>query len=92
MKYEKYSAKKQAQKLAYYRNLPEKQRRHFLALEYLTLGEGSQRYVASIFGCCRKTIVKGVKELRLAGDTPIDYLRQRNQGGGAKKKKSPFLI
>jgi len=49
--------------LKYFQTLSEKQRRHFLAFEYLKLGKGSQRYLAEIFGCSRQTIVDGVKEV-----------------------------
>jgi len=71
--------------LRYCAGLPEKQRRHFLALEYLRLGVGSQRYVAKVFGCSRKTILKGVREL--AGHHyEVDYSRQRVAGGGRKKR------
>lgn len=87
MKYIKYDEKEQALKLEYYKNLPEKSRRHFLAIESASLGIGSQRYIATVFGCCRKTIIKGGKELQAAGSTGIDYSWQRKAGGGAKKKK-----
>lgn len=69
----------------YFRSLPEKQRRHFLAMEYLRLGEGSQRYLADLFGCGRQTIRNGVKELK-ESNFDIDYHYQRRSGGGRKKK------
>lgn len=87
MRHLKYEAEEQVLKLEYYKNLPEKNRRHFLAIEYASLGIGSQRYIAGVFGCCRKTIIKGRKELEAAGSTGIDYNWQRKAGGGAKKKK-----
>jgi hypothetical protein len=71
----------------YYKNLPEKARRHFLGLECNSLGKGSQVYISKIFGCARDTIIKGVKELS-ANEKEIDYNRQRKAGGGRKKKKS----
>lgn len=72
--------------LSYYRSLPEKQRRHFLAMEFERLGEGSKHYLARVFGCGRQTIRKGLREL---GDDQYqaDYTRQRKVGGGRKKKK-----
>ena len=88
MGYRKYEEQEQILKLEYYKNLPEKNRRHFLAIEYECLGIGSQRYLASIFGCCRKTLIKGCKELRASAGGAIDYGRQRKAGGGAKKKKT----
>ena len=71
--------------LNYYRSLPEKQRRHFLAMEYERLGVGSKRYVAGIFGCSRQTINKGLQELSEHNYT-VDYARQRGAGGGRKKR------
>ena len=47
----------------YYASLPEKQRRHFLAMEFERLGVGSQRYIARVFGAARQTIRKGLREL-----------------------------
>jgi len=76
------------QKLNYYNSLFEKQRRHFLAFEYLKLGPGSQRYLAKLFGCSRQTIVNGLKELKTS-DFKVDYSRQRKVGGGRKKRKLP---
>ena len=64
-------------------SLPEKQRRHFIATQYIQLGFGSQRYIAEVFNCSRITITKGVLELEAEG---IDYSRQRELGGGRKKK------
>ncbi len=74
------------QKVKHYKSLPEKVRRHFLALEYASLGVGSQRYIALIYGCARDTIIKGGKELSVS-EGEIDYSRQRKAGGGRKKKK-----
>lgn len=73
------------QKVNYYNSLSEKHRRHFLAQEYLQLGEGSQRYLAKLFGCARQTIVNGLKDLQ-STDFKVDYARQRKVGGGRKKR------
>jgi DNA invertase Pin-like site-specific DNA recombinase len=72
--------------LNYYRSLPEKQRRHFLAMEFERLGEGSKHYLARVFGCGRQTIRKGWRELS-ESNYETDYTRQRIEGGGRKKKK-----
>ena len=72
--------------LRYYRSLPEKQRRHFLALEFARLGSGSKHYLARVFGCGRQTIRKGVRELA-ENNYETEYSRQRAAGGGRKKKK-----
>jgi hypothetical protein len=75
-----------AKQVSYYESLPEKQRRHYLAMEYERLGVGSQRYVARVFGCARQTIRKGVRELT-ENNYEADYSQQRVAGGGRKKKK-----
>lgn len=72
--------------LNYYQSLPEKQRRHFLAMEFERLGIGSKHYLARVFGCARQTIRKGVRELS-ESNFQVDYARQRTAGGGRKKKK-----
>ena len=72
--------------LNYYQSLPEKQRRHFLAMEFERLGIGSKHYLARVFGCARQTIRKGVQELS-ESNFQVDYARQRTAGGGRKKKK-----
>ena len=71
--------------LSYYRSLPEKQRRHCLAMEYERLGVGSRRYLSRIFGAARQTIRKGVRELA-ENKYEGDYTRQRAAGGGRKKR------
>lgn len=71
--------------VSFYAGLPEKQRRHFLAMEYERLGFGSKRYLARTFGCDRKTINKGLRELA-AENYQADYTRQRIVGGGRKKR------
>ncbi len=70
---------------SYYQSLSEKQRRHFLAMEYERLGQGSRRYLARVFGCARQTIRKGERELAQS-NYQTDYSRQREVGGGRKKK------
>jgi len=72
-------------KLLYYRSLPEKARRHFLAIECQRLGWGAKSYLALVYGCSRNTIVRGMAEL-LNSEFPFDYTVQRKAGGGRKKK------
>jgi hypothetical protein len=69
--------------------LPEKQRRYYIAMEYKRLGRGSQRYLAETFGCARQIIVNGVKEIE-APDFNPDYTRQRSKGGGRKKRSHHY--
>ena len=77
--------------IKYVNNLPEKERRHYIAMEYIRIGRGSQRYLAKTFGCARQIIINGVKELKSEDYWP-DYTRQRRKGGGRKKKKMPSLV
>ena len=84
-KKEHYESDFLEKQLNYCASLPEKQRRHFLAMEYLRLGVGSQRYVAQVFSCSRKTILKGMRELAQS-NYESDYVRQRGAGGGRKKR------
>lgn len=84
----RYQEEELRQKLIYYKSLPEKARRHFLALEYVRLGVGSQRYLAEVFGCSRNTITKGKRELAAHAGNSIDYSRQRKAGAGRKKKST----
>jgi len=73
-------------KQKFYTGLREKERRHFLGQEYLSLGIGSQRYLSRVFECSRDTILKGTKEVSTPDFQP-DYSSQRAEGGGRKKKK-----
>lgn len=82
---EYYEPEFKVKQQAYYKNLSEKQARHFLAMEYLRLGVGSQRYLARTFSCSRDRILKGVREL-VSSDFKADYTRQRKAGGGRKKR------
>jgi len=47
----------------YYDSLNEKDRRRYAALEAMRIGHGGQTYISQLFGCDRKTIRKGIKEL-----------------------------
>ena len=84
-KKEHYESDFLEKQMSYYVSLPEKQRRHFLAMEFVRLGVGSQRYLARVFSCSRKTINKGMRELS-ENNYQGDYSRQRMAGGGRKKR------
>lgn len=79
-----------AHQLHYYLGLSEKNQRHFLGMEYLRLGRGSQRYLALIFNCSRNRIARGLSEIQAmtASSEIADYGRQRKEGGGRKKRGS----
>ena len=89
LKKDYYSIELKDKQLFYYSGLPEKQQRHFLAMEYERLGKGSRTYISLVYKCSRNRIISACEELRLlreANELP-DYTRQRKAGGGAKKKK-----
>ncbi len=78
-----------AKQLAYYRSLPEKQKRHFLGLEFARLGTGSKRYLARVFGCARQTIrirTAGIGGAELSGGLCPPTHRWR----GTQKKEVAF--
>jgi hypothetical protein len=56
-------------------------------MEFERLGIGSKHYLARVFGTARQTIRKGLRELA-ESNYEADYSRQREIGGGRKKKKS----
>ena len=62
--------------------LNERQRRLFAATETLKLGHGGIVYVAELLGCHRRTIERGLNELRQA-DAPLPPQRARKKGVAA---------
>jgi hypothetical protein len=66
-----------------YTTLSEKDRRRYAATEALKLGHGGQTYIASVLGCCRKTIQRGLAELNRLSEIAAAG-RIRRPGGGRK--------
>jgi hypothetical protein len=61
-----------------YSSLNERQRRLFAATEALKLGHGSIKYRAQLLGCHRKTIQRGLKDLRDPQPTvPLGHARKK---------------
>lgn len=79
-----YSAEAEVAAQAFYETLSEKDQRRYVAVEARRMGFGGIEYVASVFGCSRKTIERGMAEL---GELPHDSAagRVRRLGGGRKK-------
>ena len=65
-----------------YNHLPEKNKRLYAGIEALKLTEGGITYIAKLFGCSRKTIRQGIKELNF--DQILQPNRSRKAGGGRK--------
>lgn len=68
----------------FYETLSEKDKRRYAAIEALKLGQGGMVYMAQVLGCDRKTIAKGIQELKaLPAHSGYDS-RIRKAGGGRK--------
>lgn len=82
----KYTQETEQMLLLYYLHLPEKDRRHYAALEAEKLGHGGKRYIGGLLGISQKTLRKGEAELK-QGDlyAQIPKGKQRRPGGGRKK-------
>lgn len=72
--------------VSFYKRLPEKERRHYAAIEATKLGHGGKLYIGKLLGISQKTLRKGERELKqedLLAQIPPG--RQRRTGGGRKK-------
>lgn len=70
----------------YCSSLPEKDRRHYAAVEAIKLGYGGTTYISKLLDISRRTVIGGVKELK--SRTLLQQIppkKQRRPGGGAKK-------
>ena len=65
----------------FFDSLPERERRHFAAVEAAKLGHGGISYLAQILGCDEKTIRRGRRELVQASDLPPGRSRKKGVGG-----------
>jgi hypothetical protein len=63
----------------FFQSLNEKDRRRYAGLEAEKLGHGGVSYISEVLGCDRKTVSKGIDELRDPPD--LDPLRIRKKGG-----------
>jgi hypothetical protein len=70
----------------HYRQLREKDRRRYAAVEALKLGYGGISYISRLLSVDRKTILEGKKELQVLTPPAQMEGRQRRAGGGRKKK------
>ena len=70
---------------AYYDTLSEKDKRRYAGVEAIKLGRGGLAYIIRILGCSRKTVVKGIKELRKMSPGSKGKKRIRKAGGGRKR-------
>lgn len=63
--------------------LNERQRRLFAATEVLKLGHGGIGYIAQLLGCHRRTVERGLNELRQPDSQLLPH-RARKKGVGDK--------
>lgn len=64
-----------------YQSLSEKEQRRYAAIEAAKLPHGGIQYIAELFGCSRRRIERGSKELDQLPDDPAAG-RQRQKGAG----------
>jgi DNA invertase Pin-like site-specific DNA recombinase len=72
--------------------LDEQSHRRFAAMEAQTLGRGGISLIARITGLARRTIYRGLEDIR--HNHSAEHGRVRKQGGGRKKKieEDPTLL
>lgn len=73
---------KQMKKL--YQTLSEKDKRRYAGVEALKLERGGIVYIASVLACDRKTVSKGIEELKNLSRRHVDQQRTRRRGAGRK--------
>ena len=77
-----YNPSIEAQMISFYNLLSEKDKRLYAAAEAIKLSFGGITYIAALFGCTRKTIRRGIVELKNLELIETDRVRKR--GGGRK--------
>jgi hypothetical protein len=71
-------------------SLNERQRRLYAAAEALKLGHGGIGYIAELFDCHRKTIQRGMNELRNpTSPMPVGQARKKGAGGAPACRSFP---
>ncbi len=81
--FQKYSEEVEEQMITFYRNLSEKEKRRYAALETEKLGYGGQKYICGLLGCSPTTLRVGREELLHGSSTEDQSVRR--PGGGRKK-------
>lgn len=74
----------EAEMKKFYDTLSEKDKRRYAAVEALKLGRGGSKYMAKVLGCSRRTILRGLKNLRGLPKGRKHQKRIRKKGGGRK--------
>jgi hypothetical protein len=82
--HKQYAATIECQMKGLFQTLSEKDQRRYAAMEAAKLGHGGIAYIAGVVGCSRRTVERGLAELK---DLPYDpaHGRIRRKGAGRKK-------
>lgn len=84
---ERYLPHIEGQMQVFYSSLPERERRHYAALEAQKLGYGGKKYIQILFNIHQKTLKRAIDELTYPElFAPLPIIKQRRSGGGRKKK------
>ena len=78
---EQYPAEVERAMRSLFESLPERQRRHYAAVEVIKLGRGALSYLARVLGCDEKTIRRGKRELSEPAALPPGRSRKKGAGG-----------
>lgn len=84
MRIEPYPKEIELQMLKFYKNLSEKDRRRYAAIEANKLGFGGVTYLSGVFKCNHEVITRGKAELTLDVEDLENKNRIRKPGGGRK--------
>ena len=68
---------------AFFKALPERQRRLYAAVEAAKLGHGAVRYLARVLDCDEKTIRRGQREMIEPFSLPPGRSRKKGAGGSS---------
>jgi hypothetical protein len=75
----------------FYNTLSEKDRRRYAGIEAMKIGHGGIIYIEKVTGCSRKTVSRGIKELKeLPSD--IGYERRIRKIGGGRKRYDAVTV
>ena len=79
-----YNSQIEAEMRKFYNSLSEKNRRRYAGIEAMKLNRGGIKYISNVLNCNRKTVSKGIKELKnLPSD--IGYQKGIRKAGGGRK-------
>jgi transposase len=80
-----YDASIERQMQKFYRSLSEKDKRRYAGIEAMKLGHGGRIYISRVFRCDRKTVIKGINELKELAENTGYEKRIRKPGAGRKR-------